>query len=366
MVTHDIAKERESLEVLVQLYPRDWAARNQLANEYLATGQYDKSLAEYRDALRLNPENGLASYGIAVSFRSLNRMEEALATVKEAMAKNLDSFRWRFERYNLAFLQNDTAAMSQQASWAKGKPGVEDWFLSSEARTAAYSGQLKKARKLSQNADVSSEATGEKEVAAYCEAEAALREALFGNFVDARAKAASALVRSSGEDVNYAAALALAIAGDTAQAQALTDDLDKRFSADTVIQLDYMSTLHAQLALNRKNTSKALEFLQAAAPYELGTGGQLDPVYIRGLAFLAAHQGKEAAVEFQAILDHRGIVLNEPIGALAHLQIARAYAMQGDTARAKASYQNFLTLWKDADPDIPIFVAAKAEYAKLK
>jgi len=178
MVTHDIAKERASLEVLVQLYPRDWAARNQLGSEYLATGQYDKSLVEYRDALRLNPENALAFYGIAVSFRSLNRMEEALDTVNEASAKNLDSARLRFERYNLAFLQHDTATMSQQASWGKGKPGVEDWFLFSEALTAAYSGQLKKARELSQSAVISSEATGEKEEAAYYEAETALTEAL--------------------------------------------------------------------------------------------------------------------------------------------------------------------------------------------
>ena len=157
----------------------------------------------------------------------------------------------------------------------------------------------------------------------------------------------------------------------TSRAQALTADLGKRFPEDTILQFNFLPTLRAKLALNKRNASQAIEGLAPAAPYELGSHGNygwtaLFPVYVRGEAYLATHQGTEAAAEFQKILDHRGIVLNEPIGALAHLQLGRAYAMQGDTAKAKAAYQDFLTLWKDADPDIPIFIAAKAEYAKLK
>jgi predicted Zn-dependent protease len=182
-----------------------------------------------------------------------------------------------------------------------------------------------------------------------------------------------AAVRSARRDVQYGAALALAYAGDEARAQALTDDLGKRFPEDAIVQFNYLPTLRAKLALSKGNFSEAIESLRAAMPYELGqtTGSTygwtaLYPVYARGEAYLAARQGSEAAAEFQKILDHRGIVLNEPIGALAHLQIGRAYAMQGDTAKAKAAYQDFLTLWKDADPDIPVLIAAKAEYAKLK
>jgi tetratricopeptide (TPR) repeat protein len=173
--------------------------------------------------------------------------------------------------------------------------------------------------------------------------------------------------------MDYGVALALAYAGDESQAQALADDLGKRFPEDTIVQVNYLPTLRAKLALLRSNPQQALDALGVAAPYELGLPAiglynwpNLYPVYVRGEAYLAARQGSEAAAAFRKILDHRGIVLNEPIGALARLQIGRAYVMQGDTAKAKAAYQDFLSLWKDADPDIPILIAAKAEYAKLK
>jgi eukaryotic-like serine/threonine-protein kinase len=168
--------------------------------------------------------------------------------------------------------------------------------------------------------------------------------------------------------VLYGAGLSLALAGDAATARKLSDDLNERFPENTIVQFNYLPTLHAQLALKRNDGAKAIQALQGAMPYELGVGGRfpLCPAYVRGLAYLAVLHGSEAAIEFQKILDHRGIVVNEPIGALAHLQIARAYALQGDTAKARAAYQDFLTLWKDADPDIPILKQAKAEYAKLQ
>jgi predicted Zn-dependent protease len=211
----------------------------------------------------------------------------------------------------------------------------------------------------------SAEQAEEKEVAAEYEADAGLREALYGNAVEARQQAGAALGLSNGRNVQFKAALALALAGDRVRAQTLADDLDERFPDGTIIQFKYLPTIRAQVALSGKDSSKALEVLQAAAPYELGASG-LDPVYVRAEAYLAAHQGSEAAAEFQKILDHRGVVVNEPIGALAHLGLARACALQGDTAKAKAAYQDFLTLWKDAAPDIPILKQAKAEYAKLQ
>jgi predicted Zn-dependent protease len=200
----------------------------------------------------------------------------------------------------------------------------------------------------------------------------ALHEALFGNQLEARHLAASALQRSGGRDVQYAAALALAMAADSAKSQTLADDLVGSFPEDTIVRVNYLPTLRAQLALNHKDAAKAIETLRTASPYELITPAnpalplELYPVFVRGQAYLETHQGSEAATEFQKILDHRGLVNIAPIGALAHLGLARAYAMQGDTAKSRAAYQDFLRLWKDADPDIPILQAAQTEYAKLQ
>jgi predicted Zn-dependent protease len=257
-------------------------------------------------------------------------------------------------------------------AWVAGKPGVEDVLLSYEADTAAYSGRLVKARELSRRAAASAERAEEKETAAYYQADAAVREALFGNAAEARQRAAAALGISTSREMQYGAALALALAGDAAKSQALADDLAKRFPEDTVAQFNYLPTLRAQLALIHNDSSKAIESLQDAAPYELGTPGNsafapaLYPVYVRGETYLTGHQGSEAAAEFQKILDRRGVVWNEPIGALARLGLARAFMLQSDTVKAKAAYQDFLTLWKDADPDIPILKEAKAESAKLQ
>jgi eukaryotic-like serine/threonine-protein kinase len=298
----------------------------------------------------------------------LNRLEEARATLEEAEKEKLKYPTLHRRLYLLAFLQNDAVGMAQQVAWAAGRPGVEESFLEYEADTAGYFGRLANSRAFSSRAVASAEREGEKETAASYEADEALREALFRNSTNARRGAASAFGLSKSRDVQYVVAMALALAGDWERAQSLADDLDKRFPEDTVVQFKYLPTLHAQVALVRNDASKAIQSLQAATPYELGDvgAGSLYPPYVRGEAYLAAHQGSEAAAEFQKILDHRGIVLNESIGALAHLQIGRACAMQGDTAKAKSAYQDFLTLWKDADPDIPILKQAKAEYAKLQ
>ena len=276
--------------------------------------------------------------------------------------------------YGIAFLQNDAVGMAQQVAWSAGKRGVEDVLLGLQADTAAYSGRLNNAREFSRRAMDSAERAEEQGTAAAYSAASGLREALFGNAEEARRRATMSMERSAGRGEQYGAALALAYVGDDGRTRGQAEDLGKKFPEDTLMQFNYLPTLRARLAVSRGNASEALETLKNAAPYELGSvpaGGDnawlaLYPVFVRGEAYLAAHQGKEAASEFQKIIDHRGIVLNSPIGALAHLQIGRAYAMQGDTAKAKAAYQNFLTLWKDADADIPILTAAKAEYAKLK
>jgi predicted Zn-dependent protease len=235
---------------------------------------------------------------------------------------------------------------------------------------------VRNARELSRQAVASAKRAEQTEAVARYEAAAALREALLGNAAEARARAASALELSTSRDVQYGVSLGLALAGDSsrgqAQAEELADDLAKRFSEDTIVEFNYLPTLRAQIAINHHDASKAIGFLQAAAPYELGTPmfsgftGVLYPAYVRGQAYIAGHQGSEAVVEFQKLLNHRGAVVNEPMGVLAHLGLARAYALAGDKAKARAAYQDFLTLWKDADPDIPILIAAKADYAKLK
>jgi tetratricopeptide (TPR) repeat protein len=274
--------------------------------------------------------------------------------------------------YSLAYWENDEAGMAQQVASAMGKRGIEDVLLGIVANTFAYGGQMAKASELSRRAVAAAEQAKMKETAAGHEASAALREALFGNGLEARQSAAGALKRAEGRDVHYAAALALAMGGDSAKAQSLADDLATHYAEDTIVRLNFLPALRAQLALNHQDAAKAIDALQIAVPYDLMTPANpvltvdLYPVFVRGEAYLAAHQGSDAAAEFQKILEHRGIVFNQPIGALAHLGLARAYVLQGDAMKALAAYQDFLTLWKDADPDIPVLIAAKAEYAKLK
>jgi eukaryotic-like serine/threonine-protein kinase len=268
-------------------------------------------------------------------------------------------------------MRNDPDAMALQIAWSVGKSGVEDGFLAMEADTAAYSGRLRQAREFTRLAIDTAQRAGERETAATYLATSGVREALFVNKEEARRRTTLAIKRSEGRDVQYGAALALLYAGDDSQSQAIADNLDKKFPEDTLVQFNYLPALRAKLALNEGKGPEAIDILRTNTAYDLGMAGNyywtaLFPIFVRGEACLAAHQGSAAAAEFQKILDHRGIVLNEPIGALAHLQIGRAYAMQGDIAQARAAYQDFLALWKDADPDIPILKQAKAEYEKLR
>jgi eukaryotic-like serine/threonine-protein kinase len=369
----DVMKARRSCEFGTQLYPRDHFFHLDLGEYSNLLGQYEEGLKEYQEALRLSPGISFYYRDVAFTYLLLNRVEEAAATAKEAHVRGSDSDFLVPVLYGIAFYRDDAAEMARQVGNATNKPGLEDLLSALEADSAAYFGHLGQARELSQKAVASADRVGEKETAAVYEAVSALREGLFGHANEASQLAAAAKKRSAGKDIDYAVALALAYAEDVNRAQALADELAKRFSEDTIVQFNYLPTLRAKLALGHSDSQEALEILKAAAPYELGlpTTGfynwpNLYPVYVRGETYLAAHQGGEAVVEFQKILNHRGIALTEPIGALAHLQLARAYALQNETAKARAAYHDFLTLWKDADPDIPVLIAAKAEYAKLK
>ena len=406
--TGDLEKARQAYELWAQIYPREQVPKTNLGVIYQSLGQHEKSLNEFREGLRLSPD-GLIYGDVVAEFVRLNRFNEAGAAAGEALSKNLDSLDLRIYLYLLAFLQNNPDSMAQQVSWASGKPGKENVMLYLQASTAAYSGKLTAAREFSRQAATSADRAGEKEVEAGCEAAAALWEAFYGNASEARQHAAATLEKSNGRDAQYAAALALAVIGDSARAQTLAEDLQKRFPDDTVGRFNYLPTLHAQLFLNAadrspeppsdrspdrsphrspalspersperspdrspENVAKAIEALSVASPYELAVPGNntfwtnLYPIYVRGQAFLAAHQGAQAAAEFQKILDWRGVVANEPIAALAHLGLARSYALAGDKAKSSHAYNAFLFLWKDADPNIPVLKQATTEYAKLQ
>jgi tetratricopeptide (TPR) repeat protein len=364
-VDDDLGKTLQALQVLEETYPGDRWAPNDLAIVYTQLGDYEKALGEAKEAARRDLGSRLNYLILAPIYLNLNRFDEARATAEEGLAKDPESLPLRIVLYQVAFLQNDAAGMAKQVAWSAGKPGLEDTFLSFEASTAAYFGRLRKARDFWRRAVLLADSLGKKDLAAAYECTAADIEGLLGNSVQARRGAEAALKISPHRDVQFQAALAFAFAGETLRPQALADDLFKRFPVDTIVQSSFLPRIRAQLALNQNKARSAVEILQAVSPYELGIGVGL-PVYLRGEAYLVADQPTEAAAQFQKLLEHRGIVTNAPVGSLAHLGLGRAYALSGDSAKAKASYQDFLTLWKDADSDILILRQAKAEYAKLR
>ena len=371
-VTGNLEKAEQTCRLWIQDYPRSPMPHSYLAGAvYPPLGQYQKGVEEAREATRLSPDFPISYAFMMFNYIALNRLDDAKAAYKLASEHKLGHLFYSAALYQIAFLENDSDGMERQVARSAGQPG-EDELSGLEAETIAYSGRLKNSQEASRRAMESAERAGEKEAAATYLALSALRDALFGDADEARRRAVFTMTRSSGRDVQYGAALAFAYTGDDGRALALADDLNKRFPEDTLVQSNFLPVLRAKVALIRGNGSEAVEILRAATASELGvttastfgwTG--MRPVFVRGEAYLAARQGGEAASEFQKILDHRGIVVNEPIGALAHLGLARAYVLQGDTAKAKVAYQDFLTLWRDADPDIPILIAAKAEYAKL-
>ena len=366
-VTGDLEKSRQVYETWTQMYPREQIPPLNLGVLYQNLGQYEKALAQFKQALKLNP-NDVLSYGNLVGVLvNLNRLKEAEAASHEALAKKLDSTDLRTAMYLMAFLQSDEEAMQKTVVWATERPDDLSLMLYYLADTAAYSGQLGKARELSHQCIAAAQIAGRKERAAGCEGAEALREALFGNGADARNFAAAALAHSNARDVQFVVGLTYALVGEKEKAAEVADLLKSRYPEDTVAKFNYLPTIYAAIALDDRDSARAIEFLKAASPDELGLAGgtsystYMYPVYLRGLAYLEAKQGDAAAAEFQKILNWPGVVVNEPIGALAHLQLARARKMNGQTAEAKAAYDNFRRLWKNADNGFPLWSAVQAE-----
>jgi serine/threonine protein kinase/Tfp pilus assembly protein PilF len=369
--TEELEKGAQTDELWQQTYPRDAMPYTELGFVSYTLGNWEKALEEWRVAMRLDPNNGLLYYLLSLAYMSLNRLDEAEAVFEQAEERKLENEQLLQSRYFLAFLKDDTAQMAQLVAAAMGKPGAEDLLLAAQADTEGWHGRLKNAHELTGQAMDSAQHNDAKETAAGYQAEAALREVESGNREEARAEANAALKLAPNRDVRAMAALALARAGDTARAEKLTTELDKTFPLDTLVQRYWLPTIRAGIALERKEPNRAIELLKVASTIEFSSATAdltivLCPVYLRGEAYLMLHDGNRATAEFQKFIDHRGVVVNFPWGALARLGLARAYAMQGDTAKAKTAYQDFLTLWKDADPDIPILKEAKAEYAKLQ
>lgn len=372
-VTGELPKAIQTYQLWKQTYPRDVLAFGNLANDYISVGDYEKSVAESLDALGLKSYFGPGAVyaNLIQAYAALDRFEQARATFQKATADKISYPLLHGYLYYVAFSQSDTAEMEQQAAWAVGRSGVEDFQLSAESDTEAFFGHLEKARKLSELAVESARRNNLLEAGALWQVNSALREAEFGNIGRARQLATVALAIAPGRDVQVLAALARARAGETARAHAAADKLSRQFPENTAMKFYWLPAIRAAIEIGQGKHFAALEHLQIAAPYDLASPppfqlGSLFPVYLRGQAFLISGQGVAAANEFQKILDHRGIVLNFPFGALAHLGLARAYASQGDIHKSRAAYEDFLALWKNADRDIPILRAARSEYARLK
>jgi tetratricopeptide (TPR) repeat protein len=370
VVTGNLQAALRAHELLAQTYPRDESAQVYLWFIHTAFGDYAKADAAAQRGFKINPDSSNNYVSLIYCDQWLNRLDQAKARVQQSRSNKLDSPWFPIVLYVVAFLQNDATGMEQQAAATKGTPGVEDQMFFLESETAACGGQFGKARDLTRRAADSARRAQEKETAAEYRGHNSLREALVGKADWAKEDAQSALAEIKGKHGEGFSAIAFALAGDLTNANQSIDDLTKRFPQDTVVQTQYLPMARAALALHSGNAAAALEALSAAAPYELGHTNDdftfaLCPVYLRGESYLAAKKGDAAATEFQKILDHSGVVGNEPIGALARLGLGRAYALSGDSAKAKTAYQDFLALWKNADPDVPILKEAKAEYAKL-
>ena len=363
--TGNLSKAREVYELWAATYPRDSVPVGNLGAIDRDLGNLEERLSDNLKAVQLGADGSEAYSSLASSYLALGRLDKAQEVIEEAQAKNLDSYTMRMTEYEIAFLQGDRAAMTKEVVWAMGKMGIEDRFLGAEALRAAYFGHMREARELWKRANQSAGLNDQKDAAAESELALALAEANFGNVALARKAVETALGQSKAETVEMNAGIVLAISGDSARAQEAANGIEKRVSENTIVQGIAIPKLRAAIEIRRGNAAKAIELLQPVAPYELGSVDGMYSAYLRGLAYLQLRDGAKAAGEFQRILGHRGVVLNRPIGMLAHLQLARAYAMQKDTGKARAEYQDLIALLKDADSDFGPLSAAKTENAKL-
>jgi eukaryotic-like serine/threonine-protein kinase len=371
VVTGNLEAARSSYQAWAQTFPRDEEPQVYLWFAYASMGDYQKANAAAQEALKLNPASGNNTVNLAYSYQWIDQLDQAKGTIRDSRAQKVDSPWIPLVLYMVNFLQHEPAEMQQQVAAASGKPGVDDQILFLESETAAYYGEFAKSRELTRSASDSALRAGEKEVAAEYRAHSAVRDALAGDAPAAKQNAQAALALTAGRQSEGYSAIALGLAGDSVQAGRLAADLGKRFSEDTVVKFNFLPMIRAAIAIHSGNGKQAVDALSAAAPYEMGQTNSaftfaFYPVYLRGEAYLTAKQGAEAAGEFQKIVNHTGVVGNEPIGALAHLGLGRAYALSGDNAKAKNAYQDFFALWANSDADVPVLAQAKSEYAKLQ
>ena len=373
-VTGNLDRERQTLETWAESYPRDARPHSLMAGLALtSTGQHELAIAETAKAIALDPDLTPTYGSRAFNQLLLNRLDDALLTVGRATERKLESDQFLLVPYFVAFLKGDDEELRRTGTAARKNPGLEDMISHLETLALARSGRLQDARRMSAVPVEIAQRAGRRERAGLFEAGRAVWEALYGNAAAARRSASKALALGTGRDVGYAAAFALALSGDLPRSRALAEDLAREFPEDTSVQFMYLPTLRALFSLGAGDPAAAIEALQIASRYDLALGGVgfigrfggLYPIYVRGMAYLAAHQPTEAAAEFQRILDHRSIVLVDPIDAMARLQLARALALAGDTAKAKRTYNDLLELWKNADAKIPTLEQARTEYARL-
>jgi len=373
-VTGNLERAEQTCEVWTRTYPRD-ATGHALFSGYTTKGmgKYLKSIEEAKKAMEIDPEFPPPYHNLAYSALYLERIEEAENALRMAGERKMQEPDLMILRYYVAFLKGDSDGMERAVAAAKGVSGAEDWLANAEALVRARTGRLQLAGNLSRRAVDMAVREGQRDRAGLFQAAEAMYQALAGSESEARRTVSAALALSSARDVEYTAAAILAMGGDSIKPKALADDLERRFPEDTLVRFKYVPIIRALLALNRGEPAKAVELLQITRQYELGVPitffdgnyGSLFTAYVRGMAYLRERRGAEAAAEFRMFLDHPGLVWAEPEGALARLQLGRALAIAGDTAKAKTAYEDFLSLWKEADAGLPVFQQAKAEYARL-
>jgi tetratricopeptide (TPR) repeat protein len=376
-VTGNLEREGQTAAMWAQTYPRDVMVHGLWAGYATSgTGKYEKAIEESEISIVLDPDQVYGYTALATANLHLGRFSEVEKALTRAAGNHMDMSHLGFSmhRFYLAFFKNDQAGMDREVAQSRGRLGVEAAISHIQALVLARAGRMRQAGETWQRAMELAKQRGKRETAGTYEAAAAVCDAVYGKAAEARKRALAALELSKGRDVEYGAAFALAVAGDSAASQALAGDLKKRFPEDTSVQFSYLPTLGALFALAHGGQAKALETLQVAHTYEFastgiaffGHFGGLHPAYVRGQAYMKAQRDSEAAVEFQKLLDHPGVVLADPIGVMARLQLGRIFDHSGNTAKAEAAYKEVLTLWKDADSDLPVINQARTEYAKLQ
>jgi tetratricopeptide (TPR) repeat protein len=371
IVTGELDRAVQVYEKYLQVYPNDEYARLNLSSAFIALGQYDHAATALEVAVQEHPSDTSYLFSLAGVYVALDRLDEASRLYDRLQPHMRENPYFNRAMYYLAFLRGDTPGMLQRFNWSMARPGEQDAILATQATTEYNYGHLLKARELSLRAVDTARRRGAKQMAARWQLTSALNEAELGNATQARQLSEAALAISRDRNVILLATLTLSRTGDLAQAHELMERLNRELPRDVIIQGYVLPTAHAMLALNHGDGRQALDLLTTTVEYELAQPSAfllstpLYPAYIRGQAYLRIGEGRQSALEFQKIIGHPGLVGNYPFGALAHLQIGRAYALAGDAMKAKAAYTVFLSLWKEADPQIPILKQAKAEFARL-